>query len=29
MYITNNPKHIEGKDNGIQIVLVAAFLKKA
>ncbi|WP_408095556.1 PhnA domain-containing protein [Peredibacter sp. HCB2-198] len=27
--LTNNPKHIEGKVNGIQIVLVAAFLKKA
>jgi protein PhnA len=26
--LTNNPKHIEGKVNGIQIVLVAAFLKK-
>ncbi|WP_115718937.1 PhnA domain-containing protein [Gallaecimonas mangrovi] len=27
--LTNNPKHIEGKVNGVQIVLVAAFLKKA
>lgn len=27
--LTNNPKHVEGKVNGIQIVLVAAFLKKA
>ena len=27
--LTNNPKHIKGKVNGIQIVLVAAFLKKA
>jgi len=27
--LTNNPKHIEGKVNGIQIVLVAAYLKKA
>lgn len=27
--LTNNPKYIEGKVNGIQIVLVAAFLKKA
>jgi protein PhnA len=27
--LTNNPKHIEGKVNGIQIVLVANFLKKA
>lgn len=26
--LTNNPKHIEGKVNGIQIVLVSAFLKK-
>lgn len=26
--LTNNPKYIEGKVNGIQIVLVAAFLKK-
>jgi protein PhnA len=26
--LTNNPKHIEGKVNGIQIVLVANFLKK-
>lgn len=26
--LTNNPKHIEGKVNGIQIVLVAAYLKK-
>ncbi len=27
--LTNNPKYIEGKVNGIHIVLVAAFLKKA
>lgn len=27
--LTNNPKHIEGRVNGIQIVLIAAFLKKA
>ena len=27
--LTNNPLHIEGKVNGIQIVLVAAYLKKA
>lgn len=27
--LTDNPKHIEGKVNGTQIVLVAAFLKKA
>jgi len=27
--LTNNPKHVEGKVNGIQIVLVSAFLKKA
>lgn len=27
--LTNNPKYIEGKVNGIQIVLVAAYLKKA
>jgi protein PhnA len=27
--LTNNPKHIEGRVNGIQIVLVANFLKKA
>lgn len=27
--LTNNPKHVEGRVNGIQIVLVAAFLKKA
>jgi protein PhnA len=26
--LTNNPKHIEGRVNGIQIVLVANFLKK-
>lgn len=26
--LTNNPKHIEGKVSGTQIVLVAAFLKK-
>lgn len=26
--LTSNPKHIEGKVNGIQIVLVSAFLKK-
>lgn len=26
--LTNNPKHVEGKVNGIQIVLVAAYLKK-
>lgn len=27
--LTSNPKHIEGRVNGIQIVLVAAYLKKA
>lgn len=27
--LTNNPKHVEGRVNGIQIVLVSAFLKKA
>ncbi|WKE67018.1 PhnA domain-containing protein [Gallaecimonas kandeliae] len=27
--LTNNPKHIEGKVNGVQIVLVAEYLKKA
>lgn len=27
--LTNNPEHIEGKVNGVQIVLVAKFLKKA
>ncbi|MNH11503.1 hypothetical protein D3C79_710190 [compost metagenome] len=27
--LTNNPLHIEGKVNGVQIVLVAAYLKKA
>jgi protein PhnA len=27
--LTNNPLHIEGKVNGIQIVLVAAYMKKA
>ncbi|UTW14020.1 PhnA domain-containing protein [Marinobacterium rhizophilum] len=27
--LTSNPKHIEGKVNGVQIVLVAAYLKKA
>jgi protein PhnA len=27
--LTNNPKHIEGRVNGIQIVLIASFLKKA
>ncbi|PJG60368.1 PhnA domain-containing protein [Aeromonas cavernicola] len=27
--LTNNPLHIEGKVNGMQIVLVAAYLKKA
>ncbi|WP_409422853.1 PhnA domain-containing protein [Pseudaeromonas sp. ZJS20] len=27
--LTNNPLHIEGKINGVQIVLVAAYLKKA
>lgn len=29
IHLTNNPLHIEGKVNGIQIVLVAAYLKKA
>ncbi|VAW48789.1 Protein PhnA [hydrothermal vent metagenome] len=29
IHLTNNPLHIEGKVNGTQIVLVAAFLKKA
>ncbi|WP_417617791.1 PhnA domain-containing protein [Oceanisphaera sp.] len=27
--LTNNPEHVEGKVNGVQIVLVAKFLKKA
>lgn len=27
--LTNNPKHIEGKVNGIQIILISAYLKKA
>lgn len=27
--LTNNPEHIEGRVNGVQIVLVANFLKKA
>ncbi len=27
--LTNNPKHIEGQVNGIQIVLISAYLKKA
>lgn len=27
--LTTNPKHIEGRVNGIQIVLIAAYLKKA
>lgn len=27
--LTNNPKHIEGRVNGVQIVLVSAYLKKA
>jgi len=27
--LTHNPKHIEGRVNGIQIVLVAEYLKKA
>lgn len=27
--LTHNPEHIEGKVNGVQIVLVARFLKKA
>ncbi len=26
--LTSNPKHVEGKVNGVQIVLVAAYLKK-
>ena len=29
IHLTDNPLHIEGKVNGTQIVLVAAFLKKA
>ena len=29
IHLTNNPLHIEGKVNGTQIVLVAAYLKKA
>ena len=29
IHLTSNPLHIEGKVNGTQIVLVAAFLKKA
>ncbi|MGL5800184.1 MAG: PhnA domain-containing protein, partial [Plesiomonas sp.] len=27
--LTSNPEHIEGRVNGVHIVLVAAFLKKA
>jgi protein PhnA len=27
--LTNNPEHIEGRVNGVQIVLVAKYLKKA
>ncbi|MGL5309699.1 MAG: PhnA domain-containing protein, partial [Plesiomonas shigelloides] len=27
--LTSNPEHIEGRVNGVQIVLVANFLKKA
>ncbi len=27
--LTNNPLHIEGKVNGVQLVLVAAYMKKA
>jgi protein PhnA len=29
IHLTDNPKHIEGKINGSQIVIVAAFTKKA
>lgn len=29
IHLTDNPEHIEGKVNGTQIVLVAAYLKKA
>lgn len=29
IHLTDNPLHIEGKVNGTQIVLVAAYLKKA
>ena len=29
IHLTDDPKHIEGKVNGTQIVLVAAYLKKA
>jgi protein PhnA len=29
IHLTDNPLHIEGKVNGTQIVLIAAFLKKA
>lgn len=29
IHLTDNPEHIEGKVNGVQIVLVTAYLKKA
>lgn len=29
IHLTDNPLHIEGKVNGVQLVLVAAFMKKA
>ncbi|BBP46048.1 PhnA protein [Thiosulfatimonas sediminis] len=29
IHLTDNPKHIEGKVNGTQIVIIAAFTKKA
>lgn len=29
IHLTDNPEHIEGKINGVQLVLVAAFMKKA
>ena len=29
IHLTDNPRHIEGKVNGIQVVLVAAYMKKS
>ncbi len=29
IHLTDNPKHIEGKINGVQLVLVAEYMKKA
>ncbi len=29
IYLTNNPKHVEGKINGSTIVIVSAYTKKA